>query len=124
MEFGDGKGQLFEGRAPSDFRRSFSARIEWKDSDDGGLGPLEDVLDEIGAATTYESMMEVAEARFDMPAAIKFMAIAELIRLNDSYCTNFNNWYAYMDPDNGDRLTLIPWGFDQGLRVANKNQVL
>jgi hypothetical protein len=52
---------------------------------------------------------EGLEAVFDVPTFVRWLAINQTLQNWDTYGVAWHNYYVYADPDDGGRLTWIPW---------------
>jgi hypothetical protein len=124
--FGDGSGNLYEGRENADFTAEALEDLEIKNNED-----TNDRSDLRAVAQALESSdADVVEALgqvLDMDRFRRFWAMETLTGNWDSYSGNINNFYAYHDPIS-DRFVFIPWGADTaftgGSVIDSFNQTL
>ena len=64
------------------------------------------------------------EAVFDVDGYLRYLAMNNLIGNWDSYGNMTHNYYLYANPENGDRLSWIPWDFNEALRTEGKRPLI
>lgn len=109
-QFGNDKGDLFEGVLPADF---YADRIERFEIKTNKKSADHDDLRKIAAALAKPDRdLERHLAKFfDMDEFMRGWAMEALIGFWDSYSGNQNNFYLYKNPKD-DKFHFIPWGAD------------
>lgn len=108
---GDDDVPLFEGTL-SDLREGWSATYDL-DSDSADLALLAPLV----AAVESEDVDQIA-AVIDLDAYVRFWVAEVMLGHWDGYAWNTNNYYVYLDPDDGKARSL-PWGPDAALSSWN-----
>lgn len=116
--FGNDDGSLYEGTVGDftpDFVSAFSpgnlGRFDAKTGDTDVTGaPLRRVVDALSAAD--DQLLVSLESVLDLERFFTFWALEVLVKHDDGYTSNRNNFYVYFDPDDGGRAVFIPWGPD------------
>ncbi len=108
---GDDDVPLFEGTL-SDLREGWSATYDL-DSDSADLALLAPLV----AAVESEDVDQIA-AVIDLDAYVRFWVAEVMLGHWDGYAWNTNNYYVYLDPDDG-KARFLPWGPDAALSSWN-----
>ena len=107
--FADNEGNLYEGQL-SDFRPDWVGTFQRKtNKSDPDRSDLEAVVSAL-TASNDEVFDELSE-HVDMDDFFAFWAMETLVRHNDGYSSNANNYYIYADLQT-ERFHFIPWGID------------
>lgn len=108
--YGDDSGEFYEG-ALADFYPKALDRIEAKNK-----RTRKDKSQAIKLAQLLEAPerfnLSEAEKLVNMDQFIRFWAIENLIGFWDGYSNNQNNYFAYSNPEDGNRFHFMPWGAD------------
>ena len=59
-------------------------------------------------------LVEQLRPHLNINRFVTFWALEMILGHNDGYTCNNNNFYIYLDPDDNERITFIPWGFENG----------
>ncbi|MBT3222274.1 MAG: hypothetical protein HN348_24645 [Proteobacteria bacterium] len=107
--FDDDSGNLYEGQL-SDFRDGWVGTFQPKtNKDDADYSDLDAVR--IALEASNSNVYEELSTLIDMEDFTTFWAMEGLLRHNDSYSANANNYYVYVDPQSG-LINFMPWGLD------------
>ena len=110
-QFGSDSGHLYEGQLV-DFREDCLLRWERKTEQTNRLSqPLRaiaKVLDQV----SDDQLIEELRPHLNIDRFITFWALEIILDHNDGYTHGLNNFYVYFNPNDNDRITFIPWGFN------------
>lgn len=110
--WGDSSGNLYEGTL-SDFREDLSGTLEAKTNEDS-----EDRsdIDAVVAAMNSDDdqLLSALDEHIDLDQFFTHWAMEVLVKHQDGYAANTNNFYIYADPSDG-RFDFISWGTDDTL---------
>ncbi|MEZ4264939.1 MAG: CotH kinase family protein [Myxococcota bacterium] len=114
------EGLLYEG-ALSDFRPGWMATFEQKTQEDAQTqAPLQALT--AALEVPDDGLLDALDAVINLDAFITFWAAEVLVGHWDGYVGNTNNFYVYVNPDDGDRLHFIPWGVDGTFPTGEQDQ--
>ena len=115
--FGNKTGALYEGTL-TDFYPKTVDKIEVKSNDKEGKrvvpARLADLLAQEG-----DLSLEELEKVIDVDNFMRYWVLEGIVRFWDGYASNQNNYYFYVNPDNGLGY-FIPWGADASFNNNNK----
>lgn len=108
--FGNNSGHLYEGQL-ADFVADWLPRWDAKTDNTSDLAtPL------LGIASALElpddQLIAGLEQHIDIDKFITYWALEALLGHVDGYALNRNNFFVYVDPSDGNRITFIPWGMN------------
>lgn len=109
--FGNSNGHLYEGQL-ADFRSKWLPRWDAKTDATDEVGvPLLGIIDVLEESED-ETLLEDLENHLNLDRFMTYWALEVLLDHDDGYAANRNNFFIYLDPDDGDRITFIPWGMN------------
>lgn len=120
--FGNANGHLYEGQL-ADFVADWLPRWDAKTATTNAYGtPLLDIANALESSDA--GLVDALEPHLNLDRFITFWALEYLLQHHDGYTANRNNFYVYIDPADGNRATLIPWGmnytrFDEGKQLSS-----
>ena len=108
--FGNNAGHLYEGQI-IDFEKEWLPRWDPKTASTNQVGlPIIDIAKDLDLPDN--KFLSALEQHLNIDRFITFWALEALLALDDGYCSNRNNFFIYFDPNDGGRVTFIPWGLD------------
>lgn len=105
--YGDHDGELFEGTL-SDFQSGWTGTFdeEFKNSEQGDLDPVVQAL-----MVDDDALVDAVKGVVDTDEWLTYWSLEVLTGHWDSYDSNRNNFYVYLDPQDG-KVDFLPWGPD------------
>ena len=109
--FGNSNGTLYEGTVV-DFREGWEGSFEKKfGKDKRGRAMIKQLIDLLESAQVDSDPEKLIGKLVDLDAFYRFWALEGLIGFWDGYTGNHNNFFTYLNPENG-RFHFLPWGAD------------
>ena len=109
--FGNSSGTLYEGTVV-DFRDGWEGSFEKKfGSDERGRAMIKQLIDLLEGDQVDSDPEKLIGELVELEAFYRFWAMEGLIGFWDGYSGNHNNFFAYLNPENG-RFHFLPWGAD------------
>jgi hypothetical protein len=110
--WGDDGGNLYEGTL-SDFGPGMSGTLEAKtNEDETDRSDIQALVDAL--AVDDDALIESLDAHMDLDQFFTHWAMEVIVKHQDGYAANTNNFYIYADPSDG-RFDFISWGTDDTL---------
>ena len=110
-EFGNSNGTLYEGTV-TDFREGWEGSFEKKfGKDKRGRAMIKQLIDLLESDRVDSDPEKLIGELVDLDAFYRFWALEGLIGFWDGYTGNHNNFFTYLNPENG-RFHFLPWGAD------------
>ena len=122
-QFTDGSGNLYKPEPQegpdsggATWRSFVEEDFDKKTNEDSGHDDVIAVIDALnGNRSNPETWRAGLEAVFDVEGFLRWLAINQTMENWDSYLCIPHNYYAYADPDDGGRITWIPWDLNEAM---------
>jgi spore coat protein CotH len=121
--FGDDSGNCY--KPESQLNRFSTSDFEKKtNKEEADYNDVQTLVELLDSSETGAEWRDALEDVLDVPGVIRYLAIHNLIQNWDAYGRMSHNFYLYGDPDNGDRLTWIPWDFNEAFHNQGRPEAL
>lgn len=109
--FGNHTGNLYEGQIV-DFVEKWTPRWQAKTPETEKIANPLRAISQVINKTKDDKFLEEISKHLNLDHFITFWAAEIILQHDDGYSSNKNNFFAYMNPNDGNRITLIPWGLN------------
>ena len=118
-EFGSDTGTLFEGTVV-DFVDDWEAAFEHKFGDEAaGRQYIVELTRAMPRDQLDGDWEKVIDEFVDLDSFYRYWAVENLLGFWDGYCANSNNFYVYLNPNDG-KFHFLPWGLDAAFDKKSK----
>jgi spore coat protein CotH len=120
-QFGDDSGNIYkpDGQGATFAQNSFNqSHFEKCNNEDADWSDIQNVFTALHSSTRTSDPVAwrtTLESKFYVDGFLKWLAVNTGIQNWDTYGKMTHNYYLYADPDNGGRLTWIPWDNNEAL---------
>lgn len=118
--FGNDQGALYEGQLV-DFIEDWTMRWDAKTSRTPKIANTLRAISKTLAESSDEDLPNELGKHLNIDQFLTFWALEIILGHNDGYCSNRNNFFAYQNPTDQNRIVLIPWGLNYLQEGEKKN---